>query len=166
MTYSGEAQKGDDVDPTTTQHQKLYIVREGDIAISNIAATYGSVGYIGEETDGSVASTEYTILSPKNNIPPRVLWVLLRSSVFRAEMLLAATGANRTRVRWSLIKNIELPLPDEKECNELNKALQDSEKQEKTARLAKKKAITLTESSLSLESNLADTVLEAFKPPK
>lgn len=166
VTYSGEAQKGDDVDPTTTQHQKLYIVREGDIAISNIAATYGSVGYIGEETDGCVASTEYTILSPKNNIPPRVLWVLLRSSVFRAEMLLAATGANRTRVRWSLIKNIELPLPDEKECNELNKALQESEKQEKAARLAKKKAITLTESSLSLESNLADTVLEAFKPPK
>lgn len=166
VTYSGEAQRGDDVDPTTTQHQKLYVVRQGDIAISNIAATYGSVGYIGEDTDGCVTSTEYTILTPKNNIPPRVLWVLLRSSVFRSEMLLAATGANRTRVRWSLIKNIELPLPGEKERTELDKALQEAEEQEKAARTAKEKAITTTANLLGLESNLAKTILEAFKPPK
>ena len=166
VTYSGDAQKGDEVDPTTTQHQKLYVVREGDIAISNIAATYGSVGYIGEDTDGCVASTEYTILTPKNKIPPRVLWVLLRSSVLRSEMLLAATGANRTRVRWSLIKDIELPLPSEDDCKKLNQALQEAEKQEKAARLAKNSAISITENSLFLESHLAETVLEAFKPPK
>ena len=166
VTYTGEAQKGEDVDPTATQHQKLYVVRQGDIAISNIAATYGSVGYIGEETDGCVTSTEYTILTPVNDIPPRVLWVLLRSSVFRSEMLLAATGANRTRIRWSLIKNIELPLPTPKECEELNKALQEAEEQEKATRAAKEKAITTAKKLLNLESNLAITVLEAFKPPK
>lgn len=166
VTYTGEAQKGEDVDPTATQHQKLYVVRQGDIAISNIAATYGSVGYIGEETDGCVTSTEYTILTPVNDIPPRVLWVLLRSSVFRSEMLLAATGANRTRIRWSLIKNIELPLPTPKECEELNEALQEAEEQEKATRAAKEKAITTAKKMLNLESTLAITVLEAFKPPK
>ncbi len=82
------------------------------------------------------------------------------------EMLFAATGANRTRVRWSLIKNIELPLPSEKECKELDKALQEAEEKEKAAISAKEKAITMTEKSLSLESNLAKTVLEAFKPPR
>jgi len=166
VTYTGEAQKGDDVDPTTTQHQKLYRVCEGDIAISNIAATYGSVGYIGEDADGCVVSNEYTVLTPKLNIPPRVLWVLLRSEVFRSEMLLAATGANRTRIRWSLIKNIEIPLPNEQERNKLNESLIESEKQEKIARQAKENAISMTDQAFILESELSNTILAAFKPPK
>ncbi|NTU73210.1 N-6 DNA methylase [Candidatus Roizmanbacteria bacterium] len=166
VTYAGEAHSGDDVEPSTTQHQKLYVVREGDIAISNIAATYGSVGYIGEDVDGCVASNEYTILTSKANIPPRVLWVLLRSEVFRSEMLLAATGANRTRIRWSLIKNIEIPLPNDQECKKLNEALIESEKKEKAARQSKERAVLMTKKELILDSKLANTVLDAFKPPK
>lgn len=166
VTYSGEAQRGDDIDPTTTQHQKLFVVRKGDVAISNIAATYGSVGHVGEDVDGCVASSEYTVLTTKNNIPPRVLWVLLRSRVFRSEMLLAATGANRTRVRWALIKNLELPLPDKDQCRKLDAAIQKAEEEERAARLSKSNAISTAEGSFLLESDLADTILDAFKPPK
>lgn len=166
VTYSGEAQQGDFVDPTTTEHQKLYRVRQGDVAISNIAATYGSVGYITEETDGCVASSEYTILIPESGITARVLWFLLRSSVFRSEMLLAATGANRTRIRWDLIKRIELPLPGKKERRSLERALKEAEDRATAARAVKEKAITKTAKILKLESKLATTVLEAFKPPK
>ncbi len=166
VTYSGESQQGDAVDPTTTQHSKLYRVRRGDIVISNIAATYGSVGYITDETDGCVASSEYTILTPQNGVPARVLWVLLRSSVFRSEMLLAATGANRTRVRWSLIKNIEIPLPNKKKCKDIDKALKEAEDREKAALADKRKTITMAAKVMNLESELAATVLDAFKPPK
>jgi len=166
VTYSGEAQRGDAVDPSATKHSKLYRVHEGDIAISNIAATYGSVAYIGSETDGCVVSNEYTILTPNDDIPGRVLWILLRSSVFRSEMLLAATGANRTRVRWGLIKDIALPLPDIEGRAELNQAVIDSENMMKKAQEKKSQAIHNASQSLLLESPLATTVLEAFKPPK
>lgn len=166
VTYSGEAQQGDLVDPSTTQHQKLYRIRRGDVVISNIAATYGSVGYITEETDGYAVSNEYTVLVPKTGIPERVLWVLLRSSVFRSEMLLAATGANRTRVRWNLIKDIALPLPDSAALKALDETLKAAEAKVKAARAEKESAIQDTAKELKLESSMAKTVLEAFKPPK
>lgn len=166
VTYSGEAQQGDLVDPSTTQHSKLYVVRRGDIAISNIAATYGSVGYITEDTDGCVVSNEYSVLVPKHGMPERVLWFLLRSTVFRSEMLLAATGANRTRVRWDLIKHIELPLPSPEIIKQLNTELTKAEQQAKAAQAKKETAIKAAANSLKLESKLAETVLDAFKPPK
>ena len=166
VTYSGEAQRGELVDPSTTQHSKLYIVRRGDVAISNIAATYGSVGYITDDTDGCVASNEYTILTPRNGIPERVLWFLLRSSVFRSEMLLAATGANRTRVRWDLIKSIEVPLPNPVALNALNNALVEAEIQSKAAQAKRENVIQSTSNAFKLKSSLSETILDAFKPPK
>lgn len=166
VTYSGEAQRGELVDPSTTQHSKLYIVRRGDVAISNIAATYGSVGYITDDTDGCVASNEYTILTPRNGIPERVLWFLLRSSVFRSEMLLAATGANRTRVRWDLIKSIEVPLPNPVALNVLNNALVEAEIQSKAAQAKRENVIQSTSNAFKLKSSLSETILDAFKPPK
>lgn len=166
VTYSGEAIRGEEIDPTTTDHSRLYRVKEGDIVISNIAATYGSIGHVTEETDGCVVSNEYTILVPKDELPSRVLWALLRSQVFRSEMLLAATGANRTRVRWNLLKNIEIPLPDIDVQEILNNKLIKTEQLLKQAEEERLRAINTLNDELTLETDIAETVLAAFKPPK
>ena len=51
--------------PTETTYAQLYRVRTGDIVISNIAASYGSVAMVPAHLDGMVVSKEYTVLKVK-----------------------------------------------------------------------------------------------------
>lgn len=166
VTYSGQAERGDDVEPSQTQHATLYRVEENDVVISNIAATYGSACVVGSDTAGCVVSTEYTVLRPVEPLSSKVLWVLLRSKTFRSEMLLAATGANRTRVSWERIKDIRLPKPDAKLVKDLDKTLAAADKKRKEAIEAAANAISSVSSSLLLDDKTSARVLDAFKPPK
>lgn len=166
VTYSGQAERGDDIEPAQTKHTNLYRVEKDDVVISNIAATYGSACVVDADTEGCVVSTEYTVLRPLKPLSSKVLWVLLRSETFRSEMLLAATGANRTRVSWERIKDIRLPKPDEKLVKSLEKALAAAERKKREAIKAAANAISLVSSDLLLEDKISALVLDAFKPPK
>jgi len=165
VTYNGTAERGDEVEPAMTQHASLFRVEEGDIVISNIAATYGSVACVDAATAGCVVSTEYTVLRALEPLLPKVLWVLLRSKSFRSEMLLAATGANRTRVKWNLIKDIQLPKPNIGMINKLEAKLKEAEKEKMAAIEKANSAIWEISNELLLEDDKAALVLEAFKPP-
>jgi len=166
VTYTGEAVRGDTIFPSDTSYKKMHRVSTGDIAISRIAATYGSVGLVSDETDGCIVSNEYTILVSKGIVSPRVLWLLLRSKVLRSEMLLAATGANRTRVQWDKLKDIEVAVPSEIAAAALDKQVKEAEMKAIAARAEKESAIQAAYDSLLLETDLANTVLSAFKPPQ
>ena len=96
---------------TETEYSQLYRVRRGEIVISNIAASYGSVAVVPSELDGLVVSKEYTVLKARNGYDARVIRALLRSPEIRAEMLLRSTGANRSRVRWEDVQDITFPYP-------------------------------------------------------
>ena len=166
VRYDGGADIGEEVDPAETTYPYMFRVHEGDIVISNIAATYGSVAVVDELTDGCVVTNEYTVLSVKDGHDPLTVWTLMRSKEARADMLLAATGANRTRVKWENISQIEIPYPELKEAKIFAEKLREFNKLDKALRDQRQKAIEAFSRGLILNGNDAERVLQAFKPPK
>ena len=166
VRYDGFAEVGDEIVASDTQYSQLFRIREGDIVISDIAATYGSVAIVPKELDGCVVTTEYTVLQPKEDVSPLVVWMLLRSPEARADMLLLATGANRTRVKWEKIKDLNLPRPASENSDAVVQKLKDAEQAERNALKLRKQAQKMLESPLELDNEEAQAVLRAFKPPK
>ena len=167
VKYDGTASPDRVILPRTeTEYQQLYRVREGDIVISNIAATYGSVAIVPPECDGLVVSKEYTVLTAKEGYDPRVVWAVLRSAEIRAEMLLRTTGANRTRVRWSDIRDIPFPYPDQTTVAIFVSHLEDAESARSRAEREQEKAMAELNDALMLNDARAHHILDAFKPPK
>ena len=96
----------------------------------------------------------------------RVIWAVLRSAEIRAEMLLSATGANRTRIEWSVIKDIPLPYPDDAITHNFIEHYDRSVRAIREATEEHYQAMTLLDESLNLNKNRAEYILDAFKPPK
>lgn len=166
VRYNGIAEAGDILLPKTdTKYPQLWKVAVGDIVISNIAATYGSVAVVPQNLAGLVVSKEYTVLTVKPPYDPRVVWALLRSPEIRAELLLRTTGANRTRVRWSNIKDIAFPYPDVSIATTFVRHFEAAERARAKAQDAQDTAIRDLNAALSLDEDQAYFILDAFKPP-
>lgn len=166
VRYDGFAEAGDDIIASDTQYTRLFRIREGDIVISNIAASYGSVAVVPKELDRCVVTTEYTVLRAKENISPLVIWMLLRSPEIRADMLLLATGANRTRVSWETMKNLNLPRPALENAEAVAQILKEAERAERHALNLREQGKKMLESSLELDNEESQAILRAFKPPR
>jgi type I restriction enzyme M protein len=166
VRYDGGADIGEEVDPADTTYAMMFRVHNGDIVISNIAATYGSVAVVDEVTDGCVVTNEYTVLSAKDGHDPLTIWTLMRSKEVRADMLLAATGANRTRVKWENISEINIPYPKIEEAKKFANSLRKFDEQEKQLRQKRQAEIDAFSQSLELNGAYAEKILQAFKPPK
>lgn len=166
VRYDGFAEAGDEIIVSDTQYSQLYRVHAGDIVISNIAASYGSIAIVPEELDGCVVTTEYTVLETNEGVSPHVVWMLLRSPEARADMLLLATGANRTRVSWENLKNLQLPRPTEQAEESVASILRQAEAAEREALRYREQAKQLIEQPLELDNEEAQRILRAFKPPK
>ena len=151
---------------TDTEYPQLYRVRTGELVISNIAATYGSVAVVPPELDGLVVSKEYTVLKAKPSYDARVIWAILRSPEIRAELLLRTTGANRTRIRWSDIRSIAFPYPLPDAAAAFLRHLEEAEAARTKAREEAEAATTGLTAALSLDQETASVILDAFKPPK
>ena len=167
VKYDGTPAPGRVILPRTeTEYEQLYRVRQGDIVLSNIAATYGSVAMVPPELDGLVVSKEYTVLVAKSGYDARVVWALLRSPMVRADMLLRTTGANRTRVRWCDISDMVFPYPDDETVVRFVNHLEGAASARERARLEDEAAITELGNAVFLESDQAHHILDAFKPPQ
>lgn len=166
VRYDGRAEAGDDISPSEGSYAKLYPVKAGDILISNIAASYGSMAVVPDDLEDSVVSSEYTVLKVKHGFDPIVVQLILRSPEIRADILLSSSGANRTRAKWELIKEIEIPYPDRAVVTRIQELSQEAEEATRRASLASDKARGKIESTLLLQSQAADTILAAFKPPQ
>jgi type I restriction enzyme M protein len=166
VRYEGVAEAGDEMLPSEGTYSKLYPVYTGDIAISNIAASYGSIAVVPESLNGCVVSSEYTILKVKEGFDPTVVQLILRSPEVRSDILLSATGANRTRVRWDGMRDIAMPYPSPEIVKNVKMLADEAEKAKRRAAAAIEGAREKVESSLLLRSDDALTILAAFKPPK
>lgn len=166
VRYDGFAEAGDEIIASDTQYSQLYRVQPGDIVISNIAASYGSVAIVPEELAGHVVTTEYTVLQAREGIDPYVIWMLLRSAEARADMLLLATGANRTRINWDTLKYLQLPRPHQDSISEAISLLDEASKAERLARQYRDQAKRVLEEPLQLDNDTAHAILRAFKPPR
>lgn len=111
VRYEGVAEAGEEINPSDSSYARLYPVKANDIVISNIAASHGSIAVVPNDLDGAVVSSEYTILKPKDGFDSTVLQIILRSPEIRSDILLSSSGANRTRTRWDLIRDLSAPYP-------------------------------------------------------
>lgn len=166
VRYTGTTDEAEEVIPKESSYGKLFPVRTGDIVVSNIAASYGSIAVVPEELDGAVVSSEYTVLTPNPPYNAEVLKRILRSPEVRADILLSSSGANRTRTRWSLMKAIEIHYPVANVEERITSKVADARRALREAQLALKQAQEIAEQELGLRSVVADTILEAFRPPK
>ena len=167
VKYDGTAAPDRVILPRTdTEYAELYRVRAGELVISNIAATYGSVAVVPPELDGLVVSKEYTVLQAKPGYDAKVIWSILRSPEIRADFLLRTTGANRTRVRWSDIGGIPFPYPDAETAATFLLHMQEAEAARARAMKAAVAATSGLTEALSLDREDATVILDAFKPPR
>ena len=167
VTYAGMAVAGRTIYPKTeTKYPQLYRVRAGDIVMSNIAASYGSVTVIPKECDGMVVSKEHTVLSTRNGFNAQVVCAILRSPEMRAELLLRATGANRTRVKWDDIANVQLPYPNETTATQFVEGIERADVAHRQAEEERNAALNAIGEALLLGKKRALYLLAAFKPPR
>jgi type I restriction enzyme M protein len=166
ITYTGYAEAGGEIAASDTEYSHLYRVRAGDIIISNIAATYGSIGIVPPALDGCVIASEYTALRALEGVSPVTVWLLLRSPEARAEMLLLATGISRNRVKWERLKTLKLPKPNAAIVKKIVSLTEDADKAERLAEQYRDKARDSIEEALQLRGEEAHHILRAFKPPK
>ena len=167
VTYSGKAVADRTLYPKTeTRYPHLFRVRAGDILMSNIAASYGSMTVVPDECDGMVVSKEYTVLTTKEGFSPHVVCAILRSPEIRAELLLRATGANRTRVKWISIATIQFPYPDQAVAEQFIASIENADIAERRAEKERNKALRTIGDALLLGKDRASYLLTAFKPPK
>ena len=167
VKYDGTAAPGRIILPRTeTAYAELYRVRTGELVISNIAATYGSVAVVPADLDGLVVSKEYTVLAAKPSYDARVIWAILRSDEIRAELLLRSTGANRTRIRWSDVRGIAFPYPDAATTATFLRHLDEAAAARAKAQEEAAAATTGLSAALSLDKEDASIILDAFKPPQ
>ena len=80
-------------------------------------------------------------------------------------MLLRATGANRTRIRWSEIKEIAFPYPDEETVGRFVKHIEKAEAARERALQEEDAATKELNEAMSLDGESAHEILDAFRPP-
>ena len=166
VRYEGIAEAGEEMNPADNSYAKLYPVHAGDIVISNIAASHGSIAVVPEDLDGCVVSSEYTVLIAGEGFDPIVLQLILRSPEIRSDILLSSSGANRTRTRWDLIQDLRAPYPTPEVVSSIRQMAERTEEAKREAAQLLRDSRTLIQSQLQLETDDANMVLTAFKPPK
>jgi len=166
VRYEGQAEFLEQINPEDSSYAKLYPVRSGDIVISNIAASHGSIAVVPPELDGHVVSSEYTVLVPKEGFDPHILQLVLRSVELRSDVLLSSSGANRTRTRWALIEDLSAPYPSDDQVTETRDLIDRAAEAARQAASLRAEAKDALVKELLLDSEDARTILAAFKPPK
>lgn len=166
VRYNGDVDEGDEITAADSQYSKLYVVNTGDLVMSNIAASYGSIAVVPEELDGCVVSNEYTVLTTRQQFNAKIMKCVLRSPEIRSEILLASTGSNRTRIQWENFREISIVYPDVDTENQMLAAITEAERLAKELEDIRGRAASIVEDKYSLSEDVAIDILQAFKPPK
>lgn len=166
ISYAGEIQRGDTVYRDASSYSKIFCLRAGDIAVSNINAVHGAISVVPSECDGLVVSNEVTVLRPSEGWDAGVLCEILRSAPIRARMLMSSTGMGRTRVSWESIQGIELPHVPSKMAEEMKALRSEVAEAQRRAKRAGERLSDLIEGGALAPSGRDMQILEALKPPK
>ena len=164
VRYDGFAEAGEQIFASDSKYKRLYQVHSEQLVMSHIGASYGAIAIVPEALDGSVVTSEYSIFQVKPGVDPRLVWMLVRTPEARADLLMRATGISRNRVKGQSVCDLQLPMPPNAE--NIVKAIRRAEENEHKARAARDKISNDLETSMDLDSEVAQTILAAFKPPK
>ena len=115
---------------------------------------------------GGEVSSEYTVLTARAGFDPIILQMILRSPEIRSDILLSSSGANRTRTRWNLIRNLRAPYPAPEVNAAIRQVVERAEEAKREAAQLLRDSQSFILSQLQLETDEADLILTAFRPPK
>ncbi len=166
VRYEGIAEAGEDINPADSSYAKLYPVSAGDIVISNIAASHGSIAVVPDELDGCVVSSEYTVLTAKEGFDPIVLQLVpaITGDPLRHPALVLGCQPNPDPLGSD--QGLSAPYPDQAVVADIREAArQADEARREAARLLEQSRAALHD-RLQLDTDTANLVLSAFKPPK
>lgn len=89
------------------------VVQPGDLIVSLTRPHHGSIALLGNEHQGCVASTGFSVIrSVTNKTSVEFLWAILRLSSSLRQMLRRASGGNYPAITQEELSNIFVPLPD------------------------------------------------------
>jgi len=72
--YDGMARQGETVMASDHKGSRLFRVKSNQIVVSHINAVHGSIGFVSEELNGCVITSEYTALDSKGVFHPKVIF--------------------------------------------------------------------------------------------
>lgn len=125
VNYEGEVGEGDVLDGSESSYSKLFIVKEWDILISNMGFGRGAISIVPPFHAGKYVSNEYTILKAKSKEAAVFYWNLLRTKEILGDVFSSTTGMNRGRIKWDIIKEVQVPLyAKNKEIDNLTKDIE------------------------------------------
>ena len=163
--YDGFAREGETF-RVPDSAANLFVVRPNQIVVSHINAVNGSICVVPDHLDGLVVTNEFTALEAAPKYDPRVIWAILRSPEIRSEFLIRASGAGRTRVRWTTLADIRVPLPTDELAQSVVSDLLQVEEELRTAYQMRHDTQRRLQETLLLSSERASAMLQAYKPPR
>lgn len=163
VRYDGFAEAGEQIFASDSNYKRLYRIHSEQLVMSHIGASYGAVAIVPEVLGGSVVTSEYSVFQAKSGVDPRLVWMLVRTPEARADLLMRATGISRNRVQGEAVCALQLPMPQN--AANIVRAIRQAEEKEREARAARDKIRNDLETSMDLDSEAAQTILAAFKPP-
>jgi type I restriction enzyme M protein len=167
ITYTGTPQEGDKRNGKEITYDSLTPVKENDLAVSNIAITYGSIAVVPKELEYTFVSPEFTLMRiTDSRFDPYFLWGFLRSSEVKARLLSKSTGISRHRAGWEYLKDIPVPLVDSTEQKRLSDLYKEAISSQKNAVEKEHEATETLNTKLKLDNEWAVQRLKAAKPPK
>jgi type I restriction enzyme M protein len=164
--YDGVARQGETLMASDYKGSRLFRVKANQIVVSHINAVHGSIGFVSKELNGCVITSEYTALDSKGVLHPKVICALLRSPEIRSELLVKASGVGRTRIEWSVMKDIVVPKPAAAMAKDLVNKMEAAEEMMRKAASLQAGVRSKLESTFELATEEAIATLQRFKPPK
>jgi type I restriction enzyme M protein len=164
--YDGVARQGESLMASDYKGSRLFRVKANQIVVSHINAVHGSIGFVSEDLSGCVITSEYTALDSKGLLHPKVICAILRSPEIRSELLVKASGVGRTRIEWSVMKDVVVPKPASAMAKDLVNKMEAAEEMMRKAASLQVEVRSKLESSFELATEEAIATLQRFKPPK
>lgn len=88
------------------------VLAKGDVLVSTVRPNLNAVAVVPTEYDGSIGSTGFCVLRPRNKlVDSSFLFQWVKSSEFISDMVKKATGASYPAVSDRIILDSQIPLP-------------------------------------------------------
>ena len=138
------------------------VLAKGDVLVSTVRPNLNAVAVVPTEYDGSIGSTGFCVLRPRNKlVDSSFLFQWVKSSEFISDMVKKATGASYPAVSDRIILDSQIPLPPLPEQRRIAEILDKAETLRAKRRAALAKLDGLAQ-SIFLEM-FGDKNIQAFK---
>lgn len=106
--------------------QKYKKMQVGWIAYNPYRINVGSIGMRSDQQEYEYISPAYVVFSCRNGLLPEYLYRLMKTDLFNKIIRENTTGSVRQNLNYSVLSNLQIPLPSLKEQNKIIAAYNDA----------------------------------------